>query len=285
MQDGINDIYDTEEYRDSIATVDSASGKRLWIYPKMPKGNFYEYRKYVSYVLLAILFGLPFIKVGGEPFVLLNVLERHFIIFGVSFMPQDFYIFVLIMLTGVVFITLFTAIFGRLFCGWVCPQTIFMEMVFRRIEYWIEGDANAQRRLNKSPWTQKKLIKKISKQAIFIFISVLIAHTFLSYVIGIDAVWAIVTHSPANDWLGFFAMLAFTGVFYFVFSYMREQVCIAICPYGRLQGVLLDKNSITVIYDWIRGEPRGKIKKQKKTSSRKREKRSLQKTMCQLQKW
>lgn len=258
-------IKDTEKYRDKISTVDE-QGKRVWIYPKKPKGRFYNARTYVSYGLLAILFSLPFIQWNGEPLVLLNILERNFILFGLHFTPQDFHLFVFAMLTFIVFIVLFTVIFGRLFCGWVCPQTIFMEMVFRKIEYWIEGDANAQKRLNKAPWTTDKLIKKGTKQLIFIAISILIAHTFLSYIVGLDRVTEIVTHSPMDNLGGFIAMLFFTGAFYFVFANLREQVCTTICPYGRLQGVLTDKNTIQVSYDFVRGEPRGKIKKQKKVN-------------------
>jgi len=249
MSNPYDEIYDEENvYRDKIATVDS-SGKRIWIYPKKPKGRFYDYRKYVSYVLLLILFGLPFIKMNGRPFVLLNIPETEFILFGVYFAPQDFHLFVIAMLIFMVFIVLFTVIFGRLFCGWVCPQTIFMEMVFRRIEYWIEGDANAQRRLAKAPWTTDKYIKKVGKQLIFILISVFIAHTFLSYIIGLDEVAKIVTEPIEQHWKGFIAMIIFTGVFYGVFSVMREQVCTTICPYGRLQGVLLDENSLAVAYE------------------------------------
>ena len=259
-------IQDTEDYRDSIATVDE-SGKRNWIYPKMPKGKFYDYRKWVSYGLLLVLFILPFIKVNGEPFILFNILERHFIIFGISFAPQDFYLFALAMITGLIFIVLFTVVFGRLFCGWVCPQTIFMEMVFRRIEYWIEGDFGAQKRLNKSDWNAEKIRKKTAKHFLFILVSAVIAHTFLSYIIGADAVWETITSPPTENMGGFMGMIAFTAVFYGVFAYMREQVCIAICPYGRLQGVLLDTNSIAVIYDWVRGEPRGRMKKTSKKAA------------------
>jgi len=256
-------LADTEKYRDKIATVDE-DGKRIWIYPKKPKGPFFNARTYVSWGLLAILFGLPFIKVNGEPLVLFNILERNFIIFGLHFTPQDFHLFVFAMLTFIVFIVLFTVIFGRLFCGWVCPQTIFMEMVFRKIEYWIEGDYTAQKKLDKAPWTQEKIIKKGTKHLLFIGVSILIAHTFLSYIIGLDSVREIVTNSPSNNLGGFLAMVIFTGVFYFVFAKMREQICTTICPYGRLQGVLTDKNTILVSYDFVRGEPRGKIKKQQK---------------------
>lgn len=256
-------IQDEEQYRDKISTVDK-SGKRVWIYPKKPKGRFYQYRKYVTYFLLAVLFGMPFIQWNEKPFMLFNVLEAEFILFGVYFAPQDFHLFVIAMLMGIIFIALFTVIYGRLFCGWICPQTIFMEMVFRRIEYWIEGDANAQKRLNKAPWTGTKIWKKTLKQAIFILISVVIAHTFLSYIIGVKEVWTIISE-PTDDHLGgFIAMIVFTGMFYGVFSVMREQVCTTICPYGRLQGVLLDEDSLAVSYDFMRGEPRGKLTKARK---------------------
>jgi hypothetical protein len=164
-----------ESFRDTIGTVD-AEGKRKWVFPKQPDGRYYRWRSYVSYVLLVVLFGLPWIKIGGEPLILLNVLERRFILFGLSFTPQDFHLFAILMITGVVFIALFTVVFGRLFCGWFCPQTIFMEMVFRKIEYWIEGDGNAQRRLDKAPWDKDKIRKKVTKQALFLLISVVIAH-------------------------------------------------------------------------------------------------------------
>ena len=253
---------DTEEFRDHIATVDQ-QGKRIWIYPKKPKGYYYNVRSILSWALLALLFGMPFIKINGDPFMLFNVLERRFIIFGVHFMPQDFHLFVIAMLIFMIFIVLFTVVFGRLFCGWVCPQTIFMEMVFRKIEYWIEGDANAQKRLNKAAWDIDKVIKKFSKHGIFFGISILISNTFLAYIISMDEVIRIVTEPIAQHLVGFIAMIIFSFVFYFVFSYMREQVCIAICPYGRLQSVMLDKDSIVVAYDFVRGEPRGKIRKKR----------------------
>lgn len=257
----ITPFEDYEEYRDHLATVDD-KGKRIWVYPKKPKGKFTSARTYLSWVFLIFLFGVPFIKVNGEPLMLFNILKRHFIIFGISFAPQDFHLFVLAMLTFVVFIILFTVIYGRLFCGWVCPQTVFMEMVYRKIEYLIEGDANAQRRLNNSPWTSDKIIKKLGKQVIFFAIAILISNTFLAYIIGIDEVYKIATEPISQNLTGFIAMLVFSFAFYFVFAWMREQICIAICPYGRLQGVLLDKNSIVVHYDHVRGEPRGKIKRE-----------------------
>lgn len=252
-----------ELYRDTISTVDQ-TGKRIWIYPKKPRGRFYNYRKVVSYALLIILFALPWIKVNDQPFMLFNIPQNKFILFGVYFAPQDFHLFVIAMLILIIFIILFTVIYGRLFCGWVCPQTIFMEMVFRRIEYWIEGDAKAQKRLNKAPWDFDKIWKKTLKQIIFILIAIVISHTFLSYIIGSDAVLDIVTSPPSQNWSGFIAMIVFTAVFYGVFSHLREQVCTTICPYGRLQGVMLDENSLAVSYDFERGEPRGKLKRKAK---------------------
>lgn len=247
-------------YRDTIATVDE-SGKRIWVYPKKPSGRFYNYRKWVSYALLILLFSGPHIKIGGEPMLLFNVLERKFVIFGQVFWPQDFYIFAIALVLGLVFIILFTVIFGRLFCGWVCPQTIFMEMVFRRIEYWIEGDWTHQKKLDQMPWNKEKIRKRVLKHGIFWGISFLIANTFLAYIIGAEELWAIQTTHPREHIGGLIALVIFTTVFYGVFSRLREQVCTTICPYGRLQGVLMDRNSIVITYDHVRGEDRAKFKK------------------------
>lgn len=252
--------YDEESYRDHIGTVDEL-GKRIWVYPKKPSGKFYNARTIVSILLLVVLFGVPFIKIHGDPLMLFNIIERKFILFGVVFTPQDLHMFALAMITLVLFTVLFTVVFGRLFCGWVCPQTIFMEMVFRKIEYWIEGDANQQRRLNNAPWTWDKIVKKASKHVIFFAIAILIANTFLAYIIGIDELFSIISDPVSQHLGGFIALLIFSGIFYFVFSRFREQVCIAVCPYGRLQGVMLTQDSIAVSYDFVRGEPRGKIRK------------------------
>ncbi|GAA5222391.1 cytochrome c oxidase accessory protein CcoG [Membranihabitans marinus] len=262
------DLYDKDEsFRDSLSTIDQ-QGKRIWVYPKKPKGPLYQYRKYISYLLLLVLFAIPWIKINGQPLFLFNILEGKFILFGIYFGPQDFHLFVIGMLILMVFIVLFTVVFGRVFCGWVCPQTIFMEMVFRRIEYWIEGDYKAQKRLNKAPWTAEKIMKKGSKQIIFFSISVLISNTFLAYFIGSDALVDIITDPIQQHLSGFISMVIFSAVFYAVFSVLREQVCTTICPYGRLQGVLLTENSLAVQYDHVRGEPRGKIHKNQDQSQK-----------------
>ncbi len=247
------DTPENEKFRDSIATV-TEEGKRAWIFPKQPSGKFYTYRKYVSYVLLAILFISPFIKINGNQFMLFNVLERRFNLLGYPFWPQDFYIFVIMMIIGVVFIIFFTAAFGRIFCGWICPQTIFMEMVFRRFEYWIDGDRGAQIRLSKQAWNAEKIRKRVLKWTVFFIISFLVANVFLAYLIGSDRLLRYIAEGPVEHLSTLFSLLIFTGVFYFIFAWFREQVCIIACPYGRLQGVLLDNKSIVVAYDHKRGE-------------------------------
>ena len=242
-----------ESFRDSIGTIDE-TGNRKFIFPKKPSGKLYEYRKIVSYFLLAILIANPFIKINGNQFMMFNVLERRFNIFGFPFWPQDFYLFVLFMILGVVFVILFTVIFGRIFCGWICPQTIFLEMVFRRIEYWIEGDRGAQIRLAKQEWNAEKIRKKGLKWSVFLVISFFIANVFLAYLISSDELFKMIEDGPESHLSTLIALLIFTGVFYFVFVWFREQVCIIACPYGRLQGVLLDNKSINVAYDFVRGE-------------------------------
>lgn len=242
-----------QTFRDTIGTLDE-KGKRKFIFPKKPKGKFYDYRKYVSYFLLLTLAANPFIKINGNQFMLFNVMERRFNIFGFPFWPQDFYLFVLSMIIGVVFVILFTVVFGRIFCGWVCPQTIFLEMVFRRIEYWIDGDRGSQQRLDKQKWDAEKIRKRLLKWVLFFVISFLIANIFLAYIIGSDSLWLMIEEGPLAQAGNFIALLIFTGVFYFVFVWFREQVCIIACPYGRLQGVLLDNKSINVAYDFVRGE-------------------------------
>ena len=253
-----------EQFRDSIGTINE-EGKRAWVFPKKPSGKFYKYRTCVSYFLLSILLLSPFVKINGNQFLLFNVLERKFNIFGFPFWPQDFHLLVVSMIIGVVFIILFTVVFGRIFCGWICPQTIFLEMVFRKIEYWIEGDRGKQIRLAKQPWNKEKIRKRITKWIIFFIISFLIANVFLAYLIGGDTVIEYVTGNPLDNIGTLISLIIFTCVFYFVFTWFREQVCIIACPYGRLQGVLLDNKTINVSYDHVRGEGKlGRAKFNKK---------------------
>ena len=256
-----------ENFRDTLGTLDD-EGKRAWVFPKKPDGKWYTYRKYVSYILLVFLLSAPFIKMNGNQFLMFNILERRFNIFGFPFWPQDFHLFVIMMIIGVVFVILFTVAFGRIFCGWVCPQTIFMEMVFRRIEYWIDGDRGKQIRLKKMPWNAEKIRKRVLKWIIFFIISFIIANVFLAYLIGSDQLIRYITEGPFKHVSTLISLLIFTSVFYFIFAWFREQVCIIACPYGRLQGVLLDNKSIIVAYDHKRGEKEAGRAKFKKNEDR-----------------
>ncbi len=244
-----------ESFRDAISTVDK-KGKRLWVYPKKPSGRFTNRRQLFAYALLILLLAGPWIHIGGEPLLMINIIERRFVFFGQVFWPQDFLIFVIGFIATIIFIALFTVAFGRLFCGWACPQTVFMEHVFRRIEYWIEGDWKHQQALNKGPMTAAKLWKKTVKHVLFFAISFIIGNTFLAYIVGSDELVRIITDPPNQHVGGLLAMLGFSAVFYGNFAFFREQACTTVCPYGRLQGVLLDRKSVVIAYDHARGEQR-----------------------------
>lgn len=257
---GQGQVVEAETFRDSVGTMEQ-SGKRKWIFPRKPKGRYTNYRNIVTIFLLAIFFGLPFLKINGNPFLLLNVLERQFFIAGQAFYPQDFFILALGAITSIVFIILFTVVFGRIFCGWICPQTIFMEMVFRKIEYAIEGDRNKQMKLDKQEWNSEKIWKRGLKWSIYIIISLIITHFMFMYIVGYEEVFKIMQEGPFANFTNFLVMILFTAAFYFVFAWFREQVCTLVCPYGRLQGVLIDKQTINVYYDFKRGENRAKWRK------------------------
>ncbi|GBL34731.1 protein RdxA [Filimonas sp.] len=253
-----------QNFRDKISTVDIA-GKRKWMYVFQPKGKLYNLRTYFSIVYLLLLFGLPFVKYNGNPLFLFDVTKSKFIFFGQVFLPQDFVLFGIGMLVFLLFIVVFTLIFGRVFCGWACPQTIFLEMVFRKIEYWIEGPANKQQAADAKEWTSEMYLRKAIKHVIFFALSFIIANTFLSYIIGLDELIHYTREPLTKHVIGITMLLVFTILFYAVYAFVREISCIVICPYGLLQGVLLDKNSIVVIYDYLRGEPRNKKRKETET--------------------
>jgi cytochrome c oxidase accessory protein FixG len=249
-----------DEYRNSLATVDK-DGKRIWLYPKKTKGSFYNKRVIATIAFLALFFMGPLVKINGLPLLMMNIFERKFVILGKLFLPQDFIIFGLGMIIFVVFILLFTVSFGRIWCGWLCPQTVFMEMVFRPIENWLEGDGRTQMNFDNSPLNFNKAWRKTLKHLIYIVFSIIIAHFTMAYLIGMDEVLKLIQSSPFDNPAGFIGLVVFTGLFYFVFTKLREQVCVAICPYGRLQGVLVNRDTMTIIYDEVRGEPRGKLNK------------------------
>ncbi|GAA4310057.1 cytochrome c oxidase accessory protein CcoG [Mucilaginibacter gynuensis] len=245
----------------------TAAGGRKWLYPLVRKGKLYNYRSWLSYAYLLLFFAGPFIRINGNPLLLLNFMERRFVLLGQVFWPQDSILFVLVMLVGMVCIILFTIAFGRIFCGWICPQTIFMEMVFRKIEIWIEGQPQKRRKLDEGPWTNEKLLKKGAKHLLFIIVSFLIANTFLAYIVGSEQLINIVSEPIGLHWTGFISIWIFTAVFYLVYSQARELICTVICPYGRLQGVLTDKHTLVVAYNFLRGEPRGKLSKKEAEAS------------------
>ncbi len=232
-------------------------GARKWVYAKKPSGKWYTRRTILSWILLLFFVGAPFIRINGHPLILLDIANRKFIIFGAIFWAQDTFILALLMLSFVLFIVLFTVTFGRLWCGWACPQTIFLEMVFRKIEFLIEGDYKKRYKLDNGPWTSEKIIKKSSKHAIFIVIAVAMTNTFLMWFIGSEKWLQLIREPISSNLSGFIVMMIISGIFYWIYSFFREQICTMVCPYGRMQGVLLDSKSIMVSYDYVRGEPRG----------------------------
>lgn len=247
-------------FRDRLATIDS-QGKRVWVYPKKPKGRLLFFRRIVAHMLLFFFYLAPHLKIDGEPMLLLNILERKFFIFGNPFYPQDFHLLVMAFITLVVFIILFTVIYGRIFCGWICPQTVFMEFLYRPIEYLIDGDRRQQQKLDKQEMNPVKFIKRLVKNLLFFTVSFITIITFWSYIIGYANVAVYLRGWPGENFPALFIILIFSSVHYFIFAWFREQVCTLVCPYGRLQGVMLDMNTILVAYDYKRGEPRGPLNK------------------------
>ena len=256
-----------DDFRDHLTTADQ-EGHRQWLYPKKPQGTFYRARTYVSYLLLFILFAGPFVRINGNPLLLVNIVERKFVVLGQIFWPQDTVIFAVGMLLYLTGIAVFTAAFGRVWCGWTCPQILLMEMVFRKIEYFLEGDAHEQRVLRKAPWTARKIIKKAAKHLLFFGLSFVIGNTLLSYIIGSEQLFRIITDPPREHLHGLTFMILFTLLFYGIFARFREQACTFICPYGRFQSTLVDENTIVVAYDYQRGEQRSHLHRDQTTHQR-----------------
>jgi len=261
---------DWSDFRDHIATAEP-DGRRRWIYPRKVDGRYFRWRTWFSWLLLGVMFAGPFITIHGNPLLLLNFVDRKFVVLGQVFWPQDMVIFAVAGLVGLTCLVLFTTAFGRLWCGWACPQTVMMEMVFRKLEYLIEGDADRQRALNQAPWTAGKLGKKLLKHAGFLALAFLVGNVLLSYVIGWQALFQIITDPPARHLTGLVFMIAFTLLFYGIFARFREQACTFICPYGRLQSVLLDEKSIVVAYDHRRGEARGPLRRAQTAAERRQD--------------
>ncbi len=263
------DFVSTEEYdtfRNELASVEK-DGRRRWVYARQPAGRLYRARTIVSVFLLAFLLLAPFITVHGQPLMLLDVLNRRFVILGTLFLPQDFYIVVTLALTVLVTIVLSTVVVGRIWCGWLCPQTIFMEMLFRKLEYAIEGSAEQQLRRDRSQWTLESAVRKCIKHVVFFALSFVIANVFLAWIIGAGPLYRIITDPPSQHLAGLMAISIFSLVFYGVFARFREQACVLACPYGRMLSSLVDRQTVTVTYDAARGEPRSRIMRRHNGSS------------------
>jgi cytochrome c oxidase accessory protein FixG len=242
-----------QDFRDRPNNID-ATGQRKWINAKKPQGKWYLRRNFVGYLLLIFLVIAPFLKVNGHPFMLLDILNRKFFLFGQMVFAEDTYILALVMAVTVVSIVLFTVVFGRVWCGWACPQTLFLELIYRKIEFLFEGNGRNSKRRRVPSDTSK--IRTLAKHTIFILISIFFTNVFLMWFIGPRHLFEIVTEPVGMHLVGFSIMLALSGFYYWIYASFREQVCTLFCPYGRMQGVLLDNNSISVIYDYKRGEPR-----------------------------
>ena len=252
---------DWADFREHLATADQ-QGRRMWLYPRRPRGRWYQLRRIFAGLLLAVMFIGPFVRIHGNPLLMVNIIERRFSILGHVFWPQDMILFALAMLLFLTGIVIFTAAFGRLWCGWACPQTVLMEMVFRPIEWLIESDGQTQRRFDQAPASARKLGKKLLKHGIFLGLSFVIGNTLLAYIVGTDELLKIITDGPRAHLVGLTFMILFTLVFYGIFARFREQACTFICPYGRFQSTLLDENSLIVAYNPRRGERRGRLSRQ-----------------------
>lgn len=249
-----------KSFRDRSHVIDT-SGQRVWIYPQKPSGPYHRRRAWVAALLILFFIVTPFVRVDDHPFFLFDFLNRKFILFGMAFWTQDFYILALSFLALMIFIVLFTAVYGRIFCGWVCPQTVFMEMVFRKIEFLIEGDGIRQKHFNDAPMSGNKFSLRLLKHSVFILISLAVSAGMSFWFFGTDRMIPLYRSGFDGGVSYMLAWLIFAGVFYFIFSRFRENACIFVCPYGRLQSVLIDRRTIVVAYDQVRGEPRSPIGK------------------------
>lgn len=235
-----------------------SDGRRVKVRLGDVKGRFTSLRRWVFWALIAFYAVLPLLKIHGEPVVFLDILHRRFYLFGGTFNAQDAYLLWPFLAGGLLALFLLSSLAGRVWCGYACPQTVFMEGVFRRLERWVEGPKHRQLALARGPWTWERLWRAGAKHALFIAAALLVSHIFISYFVSLEQLAAWVTGDPREHWVAFVWMAAITGALYFDFAWFREQTCLILCPYGRLQSALNDDDTVTVSYDAARGEPRGK---------------------------
>jgi polyferredoxin len=244
---------------DSVTTI-RADGSRLVLHPADVAGRFTRWRRLTAWALVVVYVALPWIPIGGYPAVFLDVAARRFHFFGWTLAAQDLWL-LFFLLSGMGFVLFFTtALLGRVWCGWACPQTVFLEHLYRRVERWIEGDAVARRRLDAAPWSTAKALKRTAKQGAFVLLSLAIAHVFLAYFVSVPELWRMMRAAPGAHWGAFVFTGALAAALYFDLAWFREQLCIVLCPYGRLQSALIDDHSLVIGYDARRGEPRGKVR-------------------------
>jgi cytochrome c oxidase accessory protein FixG len=251
------------ESPEDVLTTLTREGKRRWIYPVPSPGRFNTQRRIVAYALMLLYLLLPIIHINGRPAILLDVMQREFALFGAVFYPTDTVLLMILGVGGILAIIVLTALLGRVWCGWGCPQTVYLEYLFRPIERLVEGSEHLRLRRDQGPWTFDKFWRKAVKLTIFAALALILAHTFVAYFVGWSNLLLWITRPPAEQW-GFFVMMALTsGLIFYDFAYFREQMCTIVCPYARMQSVLLDPDSLIVSYDPNRGEPRARRSKQK----------------------
>lgn len=243
---------------DSVMTI-NADGSHRELHPADVHGRFTTARRFSGYALIAIYLLLPWIPVRGYPAVFLDVAQRRFHFFGFTLAAQDMWL-LFFGVSGLGFALFFlTALFGRVWCGWACPQTVFLDHVFRRIERSIDGDGPARRVLALAPMTLGKFARRVAKHLLYILASLAITHLFLAYFVSIPQLWLYLHEAPGEHWASFLFVFVTASFLYFNFAWFREQLCIVICPYGRLQSALSDDHTMSIGYDAGRGEPRGRL--------------------------
>ncbi|MBC7714733.1 MAG: cytochrome c oxidase accessory protein CcoG [Rhizobacter sp.] len=241
--------------QERIATTDE-QGHRVYLYPEDVKGVWKDRRTVVYWFLIGVYLIMPWIYVNHKPSLMIDIFKREFTFMGSTFYGVEPILFFLIVAFLLFFIAFMTSLFGRVWCGWACPQTVFIQALFLKIETFIEGSARERRAQEKSPKTTRMYLKKFLKWIIFTIISLHIAHTLVGYFTGPRELFYITMHSPAEHFGIFTATMIITSIFLLDFGWFREQFCIIACPYGRMQSVMMDENSSIIMYDVKRGEPR-----------------------------